>query len=54
MKPFSNLSVGQLIVPGLIGYLGATYGSYKYNGMTKAQETVRKVQDKKAYLLDVH
>jgi ubiquinone/menaquinone biosynthesis C-methylase UbiE len=54
MNIFNNLSVGQLIVPGIIGYAGATYFSYKYNAVTKAQDDLRKVSDKKSYLLDVH
>lgn len=54
MKAFGNLSMGQMIIPAIVGYGGATYFSYKYNDITKAQDDLRNIQDKRVYLLDIH
>jgi len=40
-----------LLFWGLFGYGSASYISYKYNQMSKAQTDLRKITDKKLFLL---
>jgi hypothetical protein len=51
MKTFS---AGQLIFNAILGYAGATFFSYKYGQCTKAQNDLKKVDDRKVYLLETH
>ena len=44
----------RFLVTAAVTYGIATYGSYRYNLMTKAQEDLREIKDHKAFLRERH
>ena len=49
-----DMTIGRLAFHALLGYGGATFFSYKYNKITKAQEDLKAIQDKKLFLMEKH
>ena len=54
MHHLKNLTPGQLIFQAVVGYGTASFVSYKYNLMTKAQEDLKDIDDKKMFLMERH
>lgn len=54
MQIFQGLSTGRLMFQAALGYGTATYLSYRYNQITKAQSDLRDIKDKKLFLHQVH
>ena len=54
MHHLKNLTPGQLIFQAVVGYGTASFVSYKYNLMTKAQEDLKDIDDKKLFLMERH
>ena len=54
MEALKNMSTGRLIFQAAVGYGLASYVSYKYNLITKAQTELRDIKDKKLFLFKVH
>ena len=50
----SQMSTGRMMFQVVLGYGVATYTSYRYNQLTKAQNDLRSIEDKRAYLHSIH
>lgn len=47
-------SLPRIITTGIVTYAIATYGSYKYSAITKAQSDIRDIKDQRAFLHQKH
>ena len=47
-------NVGRFVTTAVVSYCIASFGSYKYGVITKAQSEVRDIKDKKKFLLETH
>ena len=54
MNYMSNMSTGRMLFQSALGYGIATFVSYRYNELTKAQQDLRAIEDKKSYLHQIH
>ena len=49
-----NIGVGKIVLNGCLGYVCATYFSYKYNQFTKAQLDLKAIPNKMLFLNETH